>query len=276
MARMFRQPFQSRDRAGARSPLKWVILLTVGLSLFAALFDVLFPKAGLPSPYHLFSLSHWGITHGFVWQLLSNFFLLPSVGGINFSFLISLLFTSYMIWVVGNAVTELKSVRGFMWLYIGGGVIASLIGCAVLLGGGYPHLLAGTTPALYALMMGWLMLCPDVQILLFFAIPVRVKWLIVGIIGIHLFVDLSHGLLLNSLMLFGAVSFAYLYCVISWKTNSPFLFLRKFENWLLRVLAPRRKKARYTDAKIYDIRDSLTMKERLRLWLASRRTKGRS
>lgn len=266
-----------------RPALKWVLLVTISLSLFAALFDLFLPRAGLPRPLELLSLSYWGLFHGYFWQFFTHFLLYPSGEGLSFYFIINLIFTLYMIWAVGNLLIQAKGSRDFLWLYIGGGLVSGMVGAAVIWLAHLPMHLAGTSAALYALMTALVMLAPHAQVYLFFAIPLPIRWLILGMIGIHFLVDLSHGQFLSCAAFMSAVVYAYCFCLLRWKTYSPFTFLRFFERWVIE----RRRDSPVS--KIYDIKTGmailddesfiamcqrkkrLTLKDRFRLWKIRRK-----
>jgi membrane associated rhomboid family serine protease len=294
---MFRQ--RNTHTGGMLPAIKWIILTTVGLSLFGALFEVLFPRVGIPNPLQLFGLSVWGIKHLCLWQFVTHFFIAPSAGGITFGFLFNLFFSLYMLYMVGSLVANTKGAKDFLAIYLGSGIISGIIAFIMLSQAGVNAPIAGTTSALYGLMTAWMMLNPEAQILILFAFPLRVKWLIAGILGISFLIDLSHGNLLNCLMLAGGVTFSYLFCVMRWKIHSPYKFLQGFENWILST-SRKTKKRVYVDAKIYDFktgdailddesfvdaclkkisaegRKSLSLREKWRLRRISKRTKKKS
>jgi membrane associated rhomboid family serine protease len=240
--------------------LKFIVLSTVCLSLFSALFDALFPYWHLPKPQILFSLSLWGIKHGFIWQFLTHFFITPIVGGVSVSFILYLVFNMYFLWAVGSSVIERKGVKHFLSIYLGGGIFSGLISAIVLWNTHSFIPIAGINPALYALLTAWMMLLPEVQILLFFIIPVKIKWLIVGIIGVNLFIDLSQGNLIHFILYLSSIGFGYLYALLVWQIHGPFKPLHSFERLCISLSETVRKKyfhsqkGSYAQGKIYDFR----------------------
>jgi membrane associated rhomboid family serine protease len=217
------------------NPLKYLILTTIGLSLFCALFDSLFPYLNIPRPQTFLSLSLWGIKNYFFWQFITHFFISPVSQGVNISFVLSIVFNMYFLWMVGSSVVAQRSSKDLLTLYLGGGILGGLISAIVLLNTYSLAPIAGINPALYALLTAWMMLFPEMQILLFFTIPVKIKWLILGILGVNLAMDLSHGDLLHFLPYLSSVLFGYLYAVLGWSLNSPFSQLHSFENLLIRL-----------------------------------------
>ena len=236
------------------APLKWLILAVVGLSLFAALFDVLFPKVGLPNPIALFSLSPWGINHFFYWQFITHFLLVNPQGGLSLMFLVNLFFSCYMLYMIGLMIIGTRGVKDFLTLFIGGGLISGLAGYALLTSMGTPGLIIGTSSALYALLTSWMMVNPHAQVLVFFAIPVRIKWLITGLLAFNFLMDLSNGNFLSCTQLASSVAFSYVFCLLKWKIRGPYAALARFDDWLIRIFEPKKRSPAYTDAKIYDFK----------------------
>lgn len=215
-------------------PLKWIILITIALSFFSAVCDAVFSLFfKIPGPQIWFSLSLWGLKKHFYWQILTCFFVAPISGGLNLSLVFYLVFNMYFIWTVGSSVIDRKGPIHFLGLYLGGGMISGIVASVIILSTNNPIAIAGANPALYALLTAWMILLPEVQILLFFTIPIKVKWLIVGILGAHLLVDLSHGNFLTFLLYLSSISFGYVYVLISWGIYSPFKKLHRIENSLI-------------------------------------------
>lgn len=286
--------------------LKYIILTTVTLSLFCVLFDSLFTYWHLPKPQILFSLSLWGIKHYFIWQFLTHFLITPMTGGISLSFILSLLFNMYFLWMVGSSVIDRRGVKHFLYLYLGGGLAGGIIASIMLLNTHSFTLIAGVNPALYALLTAWMILLPEVQILLFFAIPVKVKWLIVGILGINLFMDVSQGNFINFALYSSSIAFAYLYALLVWQIHGPFKPLHSFEKVFIDFSDKIKRKyspsinSSFSKGKIYDFKtgkvvlrdeefmdcclskiatqgkDSLTFFEKWRMKRISKKSKRRS
>ena len=240
--------------------LKYIILGTVSLSLFCILFDSLFPYWHLPKPQALFSLSLWGVKNYFIWQFLTHFLITPITGGVSISFILYLLFNMYFLWTVGSSVIERRGLKHFLCLYLGGGIFGGVIAAIVLFKTQSFIPIAGINPALYALLTAWMMLLPEVQILLFFTIPIRVKWLIVGILGINLFMDISQGNLIHFALYLSSITFAYLYALFVWQIHSPFKALHSFEKVFINLRDKVKRKHSppsnhtYSTGKIYDFK----------------------
>ena len=244
-------------------PLKIVILATIGLCLFCALCDAMFPYFfGIPGPQLWFSLSLWGLKKYYFWQVLTYFFVAPVSGGLSLSLVFYIVFNMYFMWIVGSSVIERRGAGHFLLLYLGGGVLSGIVASIVIFTTGNIMPIAGANAALYALLTAWMMLLPEVQVLLFFTIPVKVKWLIVGVLGVHLLVDLSHGSFLTFLLYLTSISFGYLYALCAWRIHSPFKLFHRFEKSLIFISTKFERKFTQTthdhnfssNSKIYDFK----------------------
>lgn len=219
-------------------PLKILILATIALSLVSGF---------LPELYGWLALSWIGIKKLFLWQLVS--YCLVERGPLSFGFFLNLAFNMYILWLFGSHLIERSHSRLFLMLYFG----------AVLFGGAstlfLPHtFLAGSANGVYAVMVAWTLLNPGSQLLLFFTLPFKALWLILGLLGFTLFIDLSSGYWAGALSLATASLYSYFFTLIAWRHPGPFPFLRKFEKRLFQLLERKKGHTGYTRSKIYDIR----------------------
>ncbi len=221
--------------------LKCFLLTLLGTSIVFSFF---------PMIQGLLSLSLTGISHLFLWQPLSYSFIEISPLGISFAFFLQLAFNLYLLWIFGAMLME-RSQHLFFALYFGGGALAGLAAVGVMSLIGTSFALSGATIPLYAVMVAWTLLYPEASFLLFLTIPVRALWLILGLIGINLFIDLANANWVTFTAAFSSSFFGYLFALVAWKKKSVFTFLHPFENWLLRMTAPR--PSRSTEPKVYDI-----------------------
>ena len=111
-----------------------------------------------------FSYTLSGLLHGQVWRLIT-FVFIPFSGGGPLSVILGIYFT----WFIGTALE--KEWGDFRFnLYFLLGMIGTVLGCLVT---GIP---ADTYCLSLSLLLAFAMLYPEVQVLLFFVIPVRVKY----------------------------------------------------------------------------------------------------
>lgn len=220
-----------------RTSLKVLISTTIGLSLLALF---------IPQLSGWLALSWTGIGRLYLWQLLTYILIEP--GPASFNFFLQLGFNMYILWMFGSSLIERSRPALFFSLYFGAALIAALASLA------FPHaILAGSTNAVYAILVAWMMVNPGAQLLLFFSIPFKAHWLIVILIGISLFIDLAANNWPAFATLAVSIFFGYLFALIAWRQQSPFLFLHPFERKVLRMLEKKQVQP-YRHSKIYDIK----------------------
>jgi membrane associated rhomboid family serine protease len=239
-------------------PLKILLLTTFVVSLVSALLNHALPRYfDVTSPQHILGLSSWGIEHLYLWQFFTYLFVHPIVHGISFSFLLSLGFNLYLLWVIGTSIIERRGLNSFFSIYFSSGLFVGLILFSLQTLTGMPAPFFGNTPSLYALLLAWLMLFPEAQLFLLLALPIKAKWLVLVILGANLFIDLSVGEWINAVACLSGAFFGYLYPLFIWKMKSPFPSLHPFEDQVLKVLGAPPKKEFYHHngkAKIYDFK----------------------
>lgn len=272
--------FSAHYRLGpAHTPrsLKFLILLTLAINIFSAVTNHLFPSLGWPSLQELLSLSFSGIEHLYLWQWISYLFVHPVGEGLSFSFLLAVAFNSYILWIVGTSLIERKGQAHFFSLYFLSGLAAGLIVYGCQAASHSNAFFAGNGSSLYALLIGWLVLFPKAEMLIFLAIPMRVSWLILGILGINLLIDLSVGDWIRVLGYGGAALFGYLYSFLFWRqrTHSPLYTRAKrfdFKTGKAILSDDEFLEAMLTKISMHG-KKSLTWKERWRLRSISKRQK---
>lgn len=252
MVENFFMAFRSSYQMGPESTphsLKILIWITIGINLFSAF---------LPQIQPLLALSLDGVRHFYLWQFASYLFVPPISGGISFPFLLHLVFNMYLLWTFGASLIVRSKPSIFFSLYFGSGIFAALLAAGAMALFGLPYSLAGSSTSLYAILMAWMILNPEADILLFFSLPFKARWLILGLIGANLLIDLSNRDWIRFISFSGSAIFGYLFAIIAWSEQSPFPFLRFFERMLLRTVERlrhigKKKPAPFKQTKIYDI-----------------------
>ena len=187
--RQFRPGFSNTSK-----PLKFLILATIGISLLTAVCEKLFPYFfGVFGPFQLLAISEWGVNHLFIWQFFSYLFVNPIATGLSFSLLFSLAFNAYLLWVIGTAIIEKKGAFHFLSLYFFNGIVTGACVYWLQSSQHFPIAFGGNSSALYALLIAWIMLYPDLELLLFLMVPIKAKWLAIGLLGCNFLIDLSTG-----------------------------------------------------------------------------------
>ncbi|MBM3184562.1 MAG: hypothetical protein FJZ64_04590 [Chlamydiae bacterium] len=115
--------------------------------------------------------------------------------------------------------------------------------------------LAGSSPALYAILMSWIILNPTSELLFLFAYSFKTRSFLLSLLGLGLLFHLSKASWTPLFAEIGALIFGYLFTVIACKTHSPFRLLIGLEKGVLRLieLFNFRKHKTPKHTKIYDI-----------------------
>jgi len=212
-------------------PIKKIILYTCAISLMAAISNNVFVMLfGIPGPMDWLSLTWWGIENYLLFQPVTFLFAHHTGGrGITFFFLLSLFFNLYILWIFGSDVYHRFGKNPFLRFYFISGIFAGLTALFLMPLTGQYGVLSGATPSILALLMVWTMINPESELLLFFLLPVKAKWLTLGLIGGAILVALSNADLVHFSLYLAAASIGYLYGVGIWGLHSPFPKLYSIE-----------------------------------------------
>ncbi len=117
-----------------------------------------------------FNLS--GLLHGEIWRIVTYIFV-PDYGGI-FWMLVAL----YFYYWIGSTLERQWGTVKFNFYYFGG-VLLTVVGTilASLISGQYGLTVSGTAYINLSMFLAFALLFPDTQVLLFFIIPIKMKWL---------------------------------------------------------------------------------------------------
>jgi hypothetical protein len=257
------------------SLIKQMIIITCVIAILSAGVQTIFDQFNLfPGPQNFLSLSWWGLQKGYVWQPLTFLFIQEAPAGLSFFFFITLLFNIYLLWVIGSSIVQILGRGPFLRLYFLGGILAASVGLFFMKITGQHEMLMGMTPSFLILFTIWSMAYPEREILLFFILPIQVKWLVVALVSILLLITLSHWELPYFFMYLSAVVIGYCYAVMMHSWYSPFHFTQKFDMRLSRTanqvrqrlpsLSFKKKKekdVKTVNPKIIDISSSIDIKD---------------
>lgn len=150
---------------------------------------------------HFLSLDFSRIFQGQVWRLVT-FILEPSVSSVKDIFFLAI--ELYLYYMIGNALERAWGAFRFNMYYFSG-IILTILGSLLV------YLLTGVSISVglnyvyQAMFLAFAALYPDMELLLFFILPIKVKWL--GIIyGVILAVEV--------VTLLSAGVFAYAFCIV--------------------------------------------------------------
>lgn len=130
---------------------------------------------------HIIDLNYWlgiwtpssGMFH--IWQPLTYMFMHGSFD--------HLFFNMFTLWMFGATLENYWGTRRFLFYYLVCGIGAGLLNLLV------PglHVSVGASGAVYALLLAFGMMFPNEYIYLYFLVPIKTKWFIIGMIAIELF-----------------------------------------------------------------------------------------
>jgi len=129
------------------------------------------------------------IHNGYIWQLVTYMF--PHGDGFHF------FFNMYAVMLFGMSVEQTWGSKKFLGYYfftgIGAGISIFIINYFII--GGYAAVnpTIGASGAVFGLLLAFGILFPDAQLLLFFVLPIRAKYLVVLYGGIELYLMISSG-----------------------------------------------------------------------------------
>lgn len=122
-------------------------------------------------------LGLWSLSTGnfHIWQPLSYMFMHGSFDHVFFNM--------FSLWMFGYVLENYWGTRRFLFYYLACGIGAGLI--HMLLPG--IHLTVGASAAVYGILLAFGMMFPNERIYLYFLVPIKTKWFIIGMIVIELF-----------------------------------------------------------------------------------------
>jgi membrane associated rhomboid family serine protease len=145
------------------------------------------------------------LTQLHVWQFVSYMFLHGSFGHI--------LMNMFMLWMFGTELERLWGPKLFLQYYAVTGVDAGLIYglLMALIAPGTQYVpLVGASGAVYGVLTATALLFPDRKVLLYFLIPIKIRWLMIGYVIIEMMAMWSADGV-GHLAHLGGVLFGYLY-----------------------------------------------------------------
>lgn len=244
--------------------LKWLIITTLCISIFGALFDPIYEyftnSLGLS---YLFGLSKAGLSHWFLWQPVTYQFLQGGVTeGITFGFLLSLAINMYLLWIVGAELCDRLGTSRFVYFYLGSGILSGIF---AILFASFGYILLGPWGSLIAVFTLWAMLNPEREVLFLFLLPIKIKWLFSLICGAVLLISFSKLDFVSFFHTLSAMAIGYAYAAGVWQMSSPFTFMHPIDHFLFKIngaVSKRFFKNRaVSPTKIYDLRTGQAPKD---------------
>lgn len=173
--------------------------------------------------YYVLSLSRLGLMQGWIWQIVT-FLFVPTLTYSAFALLLQL----YFYWWVGSSLERVWGSFRFT-LYILIGMVGALISC--LITGS-----AGSSGIFLSLFFAYAWMWPEQRILLFFFIPIKVKWLglAAAVVWLFNFLSLRVSMAYRLSLVFGLAGFLVFFGpeLFSWcrETITSYKRRRDWEN----------------------------------------------
>ena len=122
-------------------------------------------------------LGIWSLQTGnfHLWQPLTYMFMHGSFD--------HLFFNMFSLWMFGTVLERYWGTRRFLFYYLVCGIGAGLLN--MLIPG--VHLSVGASGAIYALLLAFGMMFPNEYIYLYFLVPIKTEWFIIGMVALELF-----------------------------------------------------------------------------------------
>lgn len=244
--------------------IKTLILLNVGIFFLAKLAG--WNEPGLRSLFGLVPADVLG--QGFVWQMFTYLFLHAGL----FHLLINML----MLWMFGTSVEHAWGARAFIPYYFVCGVGGAVL--TLLTSHSSAHPTIGASGAVLGVVLAYGLMYPDRQVLLFFIIPIKMKYFIGALVLLDLWGSAQDNGIANFAHL-GGMLFGFLYLKQDWRLGGVARKLRAVRARAKMQQNARRTQAQHPEPTIDDILDkinehgmpSLTEEERRILREARRR-----
>ncbi len=165
--------FDTRLPAG----IKWLLITNAAIFVIE-LFD------GSGSLISYFGLTPNAVITGpLVYQVVTYMFLHDPHS------IFHVLFNMLMLWMFGSEIERLWGTRRFLKFYLAAGTLAGIFTVIMTPHSNVPHI--GASGAVLAVLVAFAVLWPNRTVLLWFLIPIRVKYLMMFIVGMDLIVVLA-------------------------------------------------------------------------------------
>lgn len=132
-----------------------------------------------------------------------------------------LFFNMYALYIFGKPLEQRWGTARFVSFYMTVGILANVAGGLIFIITGKPLSLIGASGAIYGVLLGYGSIYPNTRLLLFFFIPIRVKWCVLLYAVIELLSEIFSAAdgVAHSVHLFGFL-FAFLYIMIFMHRNA--------------------------------------------------------
>lgn len=214
--------------------IKILVILITALSLLSGIINKIFPSLlALPNLSSLLGLQLDSLASLKIWQFLTHLFIYPAYDGIHIFYLLHLFIGLTLLQRMGTIIAFHKGEKSFLKFFLTCGIISGIAAFFTISYFQTPHLYAGPTSAIYGLLIASTFLFPKLDFMMAFTSPVKGKILFPGIIGLILLMNLSIGDYTHFFATITSCITAYIYVLLFWKIESPYIFMQKFDKWVI-------------------------------------------
>ena len=159
--------------------VKRIMIVTV--AVFIAQF--LFQKTGMVERY--FALwPYWAVRHLMLWQFVTYIFLHDT------RTIFHILFNMITLYFFGPEIEQMLGRGRFLFFYLAAGVCAGIAQCLIPGNAGSNNFVVGASGAIYAVLVAYALTFPN-RTVIFFIFPMKVRTLVLLLIGVSLYSGLS-------------------------------------------------------------------------------------
>ena len=266
----FREPYPLYDyRPSYRVPSVVRTLIIINVALFVVTF---FTHRAPEGSFLIRSLAlhpSKALRSGHIWQLITYSFLHADFFHILFNMLV-------LFWF-GREMEALLGRRSFLGLYLVGAFVAGLAHSLAYVGATEPRPVVGASGAVFAVLVLFACYFPNRYVLVFFFLPMKIKYLVALLIGANLMMAWAGGSDIAVLAHLGGAAYGFIYYRYRYAIESlPSMLTRRSKSlaqaWRAREMTKLRK---LSEKATRGGLDSLTPKERQFLLRMSDRLRGR-
>ena len=240
----------------------WLVIITCITSLMSALFDPMIASwTGAWGSQDFLAVSLSGMRHYYLFEPVTYLFINLTTGGITTSLILEVLFSRYLIWILGTTLLAQMGAKPVLRLFFVSGVVSGLVTLGLLAVLGDPRPLGGLFSVVFAFMTVWTMLYPDVEASFMLLFPIKAKLVLVIFLGLSFLMNYSQGTLPFFVNDFSGAIIGYLYGVLAWDLRGPFTWTHRFDGVLAGVGSffreknqPQRTSESYSQSQIFDIK----------------------
>ena len=242
--------------------IKILAILITTLSILSGTLNKIFPSFfTFPDLTSLLSLHADSLINFKLWQFITHLLIYPAPSGIHIFYLINLFFGIMILQRFGAAIIQHKGEKNFLFYFFTCGIASGVAAFFTMLHSASSLYYASPTSAIYSLLVATIFLFPKLDLMFLLSPSIKGKKLVPTLIGIILLINLSSGDYTHFFATLTGVITAYLFILVFWKITSPYAFMQKFDNAIIRLAEGKIVAAfkstrldKYTDnTRIYDI-----------------------